>query len=124
MIKPLTQRIIKQLNSADLSLEDRAALTTALFDKLKTLPLEDAIIIEPNKITISGKELDIDQIINFKDSCIALKDNFARKVLHEQIRYLATNLGIYKAATLEDIIFYKAALWNLNQQELLLEKII
>lgn len=77
-----------------------------------------------NNIHINGKELDTDQLIAFRDSCIALQDNYAFKALTDQIRYLASNLGMYKAISLDEIFFYKAALWIINQYNVLLEKVI
>lgn len=124
MIQVLTQKIINQLKKNNLPLEDKSALLSAIQDKLKILPLEDSLIIEPNKITIRGNVLDIDQIIKFKDSCMALKENYAFNVIREQVKYLAVNLGIYKSTSMEDLIFYKAALFNINQEDLLLDKII
>lgn len=105
-------------------MEDRTVLTTALLDKLQALPISSVIYFTPNGVTINGKELDNDQILNFKESCIALKDNFARKIINEQIKYLAINIGIHNALSLDTIFFAKSALWNLQQQDELLDKIV
>ena len=124
MIQPLTKKIIQQLRKVDLSLEDRVALTTVLLDKLVALPLSNTFIVNPEGITINGKKLDNQQMINFSESCNALKDNYARQVINEQIKYLAINLGVHNSLTLDTILFSKAALWNLQQQQELLDKII
>ena len=124
MISPTTEKIIKQFKKANLSLEDRAALTNILLEKLKAVPLENTFIIEGGNVFINSKQMDPEQLINFRESCIALKDNVANKIIHEQIRYLASNLGVYKATTMEELVFYKAALWAINQQDVLLDKIV
>ena len=124
MISPITQKIIKQFEKANLSLEDRTALVTVLLSKLHALPLNDTFIIEQNSVIINGKPLETEQLIVFRDSCISLKDNFAFKILNEQIRYLATNLGVYKSVSQDELFFYKSALWNLQQYENLLDKVV
>jgi hypothetical protein len=124
MIKPITEKIIKQLKKSNLSLEDRTALVTVLLSELHTLPLDNTFIVEQGQVTINGKDLDVDQVIVFRDSCLALKDNFAFKVIKDQIRYLAMNLGIYKSRNMDELFFYKTALWNLQQIDELLSKII
>jgi len=124
MISPTTQKVIKQFEKANLSLEDRTALITVLLSKLHTLPLNDTFIISQNSVIINGKPLEPEQLIVFRDSCISLKDNFAFKVLSEQVRYLSTNLGVYKSISQDELFFYKAALWTLQQYDDLLDKVV
>lgn len=124
MISPITKKIIKQFEKTDLSLEDRTAIITVLLSKLQTLPLDNTFIVENGKVIINGKELEVEQVIVFRDSCISLKDNFAFKIINDQIRYLATNLGVYKSRTQDELLFYKAALWNLQQYSELLDKVV
>lgn len=124
MIQPITTRLIKQLKSKNLPLEDRVALTTALLSNLSALPLNNAIVIDPHGVEINGKRLSPDDKIAFIESCALLKNNFARKVLHEQVRYLAINLGVHIGQNTDMIMFSKAALWCLEQEEKLLEKIV
>lgn len=80
-------------------------------------------MVTQDGITLNGKLLDREQAINFKESCVVLKDNFARKVLNEQVRFLAVNLGINVALSVDTILFAKAALWILQQEDDLLDKI-
>lgn len=123
MISPATEKIIKQLKKQNLSLEDKTALTAALLDKISALPLRNSIVLAPGMVTINGKALDTEQAVVFKDSCIALQDNFARKVIHEQIRYLAVNWGVHNGLNTEMIMFSKAALWTLEEEQKLLDKL-
>lgn len=124
MISQTTEKIIKQFKKANLSIEDRVALTTALLYKLQSLPLESTFIIDSKGISVNGKVLEPEQVINFTESCAALKDNFARKVIHEQIRYLAVNMGIHNSLSIDTLMFAKAALWCLSQEEDLLAKVV
>ena len=120
----VVEQLIKRLKNTNLSIEDRTAIVTALLEKSSVLPLKDSIVITSDSIKINDKPLDMEQILNFRESAIVLKDNFARSVIRSQIRYLATNLGIYKSVTLDELMFYKSALWNLQQEDDLLDRII
>jgi hypothetical protein len=124
MISPLITKIVKQLEKENLSTEDRSALTSALLVKLNALPFKSAFFIEPNAVTIGGKRLDIEQTIAFRDSAIAFKDNYARKVLTEQVRYLAVQTGIRNGLTPDTIVFSKAALWCLEEMDNLLDTLV
>lgn len=69
---------------------------------------------------INGRLLDNESTLSFKEQCGSLKDNFARQVIHEQIRYKAIELGIDKGISLDTIVFSKAAIWVINELEILL----
>ncbi len=124
MTSQITQKLISQFKKEGLSLEDRNAILTAMLSRLVVLPLNDSIIIGQNNIKINGKDLDMEQMISFRESCVALKDNSARKILHEQVRYLATNLGVYKAVSLDEMYFAKAALWCLAEEDKFLDQVV
>ena len=124
MISKTVENIIKQLRKENLSMEDRNALTTVLLDRLHSLPLSSTFVINSEGITINGRKLDTEQAINFTESCNALKDNYARKILNEQIRYLAINLGIHNCLSLDTMFFAKAALWNMQQMEELIDNVV
>ena len=123
MIQKTTENLIKQFRKSNLSIEDRVALTTVLLDKLAVLPIDNTFVVNHKGIIIGGKDLDKEQAINFVESCNALKDNFARKVIHEQIRFLAVNMGIHNCLSLDTMFFAKASLWVLQQESELLAKI-
>lgn len=105
-------------------MEDRNALVVVLLNRLNTLPLNESIVFGQNSIKINGKDLDIEQMISFKESCVVLKDNWARKVLTEQIKYLAVNMGIYKSVDMNELFFAKAALWCIAEENKLLDLIV
>ncbi len=88
------------------------------------LPLHESIIVERDSVLINGKELDREGIIAFHEAVIALKENYARKIINEQIRYLAINVGINKSQTLDQLYFAKAGLWLLDEEEKILDKLV
>jgi len=118
------EKLVKELEKEKLSIEDRTALTTAILSRLMVLPLADSFVVGGGNVSINGKQMDTEQVIVFRDSCIALKDNFARQIIQQQVRYLATNLGIYKSVSTDELFFSKAALWCIEQEEKLLDKIV
>lgn len=124
MLSPIVEKTIKQLKKKNLTLEDRTALLTAILDKLQVLPLDEVLSLNAGQVSINGKPLEIEQFIAFKDSAIALRDNYAFKVINGQVRYMAVNLGVHKAVTLDQMFFFKAALWQIKEYNDLLEKVI
>ncbi len=123
MISSITEKIIKQLSKSNLTLEDRSALTSALLGKLNALPIGDMIVFTENGILINGRTLDTEQAMSFREASVALKDNFARKVINEQVRYKAIDLGINKAQSVDTLMFSKAAIWVINELEILTDKL-
>lgn len=120
----ITERMTKTLARTDLPVEDRTALLTAILGKLNALPIGDIVATSSDgAVMINGKNLDREQIIGFKEGIAALKDNFARKVIHEQVRFKAIEMGIFKSVSTETLMFSKAALWCMNEIEILLEKL-
>lgn len=123
MLSPVTEKLIKQLKKAGLSLEDRTALVTALLDKLGAFPIGDMIITTPTGISINGRDLNPEQYIHFREQVVALKDNFARKMINEQLRYKATVIGVHESNTIDELLFAKAIIWFINEENILIEKL-
>lgn len=124
MLSKTTEKLIKELNKANLHTEDRIALTTALLDKLVALPIKDTFSVSNDGITIKGRELEPEDMISFRESCVALKDNFARKILREQIKYLAIQYGVHNGLNTDTIMFSKAILWSMQEEDKLLDTIL
>lgn len=123
MINPSVKKVIAQLKKADLSTEDRMAIMNAILLKLNALPIGDMVQFTSDGISINGRLLDVEQAMAFRESAVALKDNYARRVIAEQVRYKAINLGINVALSVDTLMFSKAALWCLNEQDILAEKL-
>ena len=121
MISPAVEKVIKDLKKTTLSKDDRVALITSLIAKLPAFPFNEVMTITQEKVVVNGRELITDEIITLRDSAIALQDNFARKIFHEQVKYVALNMGIRKATTIDELVFSKAALWCLEEENKLFE---
>ena len=116
----VTQKLIKQLEKANLPTEDRIALTDAIMHKLNALPIGDLITFTQDGIMINGRMLGVEDLLAFREATSVLKDNYARKVISEQIRFKAIDMGINKATSIDTLIFAKACLWVMNEHELLI----
>lgn len=123
MISTTTEKVIKELKKTDLSIEDRVALVTILLDKLGAFPIGEMVQVSLNGIAINGKELDGDQVLNFRESASLLKENFARKVINEQLKFKAMEMGIHKSTTIEQLLFAKAVIWFINEENILLHSL-
>lgn len=123
MISTTTQNVIKELQEATLSTEDRIALVSSLLDKLGAFPIGDMVFQTSTGLSINGKDLDMEQQLGFKEAVDALKGNFARRVINEQLKYKATLIGIHKSNTIDELLFSKAILWVINEENMLLESL-
>lgn len=113
----LSKIICRILKWKKLKGEDKTRIITALLDNIDALPIRDAITFDADgTIIIRGKKLEIEQIQNLKTGVSVLKDNFARKLIEEQLLYECSKLGLHQGLTPEQIQFSKACIWCLQQQ--------
>jgi nitrate reductase NapAB chaperone NapD len=122
MISPVVEKVIKELKKTTLSKDDRVALITSLVAKIPAFPFTEVMTATAQgKIIINGKTLETEQIITIRDSAIVLQENPARKIFHEQVKFIALNMGIRTSTTIDELLFSKAALWCLNEEDKLIE---
>jgi len=116
--KLLTKIIIWALKTTKITGEDKARITTALLNNIDALPIRDAISFDADgTILIRGKKLELEQIQNLKTGASVLKDNFARKLIEEQLLYECSKIGLHQGVNTEQIVFSKACVWCLQQMD-------
>lgn len=119
----LSKIIIKILKWKKLKGEDKTRIITALLDNIDALPIRDAISFDiDGTILIRGKKLDLEQIQNLKIGVSVLKDNFARKLIQEQLLYEASLIGLQCVNT-EQLMFSKSAIWMLRRENELINEL-
>lgn len=119
----ITKLTIFALRSKRLSGEQKSMVTAALLDNLHAFPIADIVTFDKvGNLEIKGKKLDTEQKIAFKESGAALKNSFARRLIHDQIIFKALNIGIHNGINTDAIIFSKAALWILQEEKTLIDK--
>lgn len=113
--------IITQLNSKTLSKEDRLRLMTAIIDKLNYIPIKDVIEFTPDgTVIVKGMKLDIDQAKVLKSGLDALQNNFAEKIIEEQLLFNAFKVGIHQSVAIEELMLMKAIIWLIQERAKLL----
>jgi hypothetical protein len=104
--------------------EAKNRVLAALLSNIGALPIQDIIKFDPQgTVYINDKKLDIEQAISFKESADALKESVARKIIREQIKYLAVKYGIHDGLSTETIMFSKAAFWIMEEEDKLIERL-
>lgn len=122
--KLLTALILKLLKKKIFKDESRVKITNYLLESIKALPLRGTIFINDSGTAfINGKKLDAEATIQLRNSAIGLKDSFALRVIHEQVRFQAIQMGVHQALTSEQMLFAKAALWFADEEIKLIHKL-
>lgn len=125
MKKPQTSRqavaqVVEMLRDADLTIEDRQLLTTAIYARLGVLPLRASITVDGSgQIFVNGKHPDLDTAKRLRESAMGILNNFAYKFVRETVTFLAIKQGVHENLSPEQGLFAKAALWNGQEEETL-----
>jgi hypothetical protein len=106
----------------DLSLKNRSILLSAVLKSSGVLPIYNIITSnDQGSLFINGNQVDMDKAIQLRESARGALNNQARKLVKEQVRYLAVTQGIHNANTFEQLFFSKAAIWLENEENKILE---
>lgn len=115
--------LISFLLRKNLSIKSKTALVNAVIDRLG-VPLHAIISTDDNRrILIQGKQLSIEQTELLFSSAVALKDNYARKLVRDHVRFMAVDLGYLQSKDPEVQLFYKAALWFAQEEDRLIDSL-
>jgi len=108
----LARLCIKLLRSKKLKGENKTLILNALLDNIGALPIKKIITFDvEGAMLINGKRLEIEQAISLKQSAQAFRDNTFRKLVEEQIAYMAVEYAIHNGLSPETIMFSKVAFW-------------
>lgn len=117
----LTKLTVYMLRNKKLTGEQKSLVLSELLKNMHTVPTRDIIKYDSvGTLLINGRPLDIEQAQVFLESCYALKNNPARKIINEQLTFEAIKLGIHSGLNSEMILFSKAILWQIEQENKLL----
>jgi uncharacterized protein YgbK (DUF1537 family) len=120
----ISKIIVKILKWKKLKGEAKTRIITALLENIDALPIRDAITFDQDgTIIIRGKKIDIETAQLLKQSATALKDNYTRKIIQEQMLYTANKIGLHQGLTPEQIQFSKALVWVIQNEQQLLDKL-
>lgn len=111
------------LRQKRLSGEQKALVTSALLENLRAFPIRDIITTDVNgSLVIKGKVLDTEQRMLFRESGAALRSSFTRRLIHDQMLFKAINIGVHQGQNTDAVVFSKAAIWVIQEENALIEK--
>jgi len=122
--KILSKIVCWALRSTTIKGEDRTRVINALLANIDALPLKDVVSFDFNgTLLIRGNKLEIEQAQLLKAAVTSLKGNYARKLIQEQLLHQANIIGLHKGINVEGIMFSKAVIWCLQNEQELIDKI-
>lgn len=120
MQKIIIKILLKLLNAKG---ENKTFIISELLDKVDIIPIKSIVDFSPEGVKINGRILDFEQAQLLKDSTKSLKDNYARRVINEQLTYNAIQMGVHQGLNPEMIMFSKSILWLIQEENKLISKI-
>lgn len=115
-------QIVLWLLKGNLSLHEMNLLSRGVLDSLSALPISDIITLNKDgSWTIQGRPADPEQIRVLRESARAELDNFAGKLVDQQVEYAAVVTGVHKAEDEKAMIFSRAAIWFSQNRRALLQ---
>lgn len=119
MAEALTaKKVLAFINKKDLSPEDRSLLITALLKRFAAIPLHDIIYVSENgQLFVNGRKASSDTDQSLRISAERSLGEPALKFVREQVAYLTFVNAGHKASNLDELIFYRAALWWGQQED-------
>lgn len=122
--KYITKLAVWLLRHKTLSSQEKAVLLSTVLDSISSLPFHDMISSnESGRLIVNGKPVTVEMARNLRHSAKAGLDNVAIRFIREQIAFMAINIGVHNGDSPDKIMFARTALWNGQQEKLLLEKL-
>ncbi len=120
--KIITKLTVFALRHKKLTGEQKATVISVLLGNMNMFPITDVLRIDKSgRLLVHGKQLSIDQSISLNESGAALKASFARRLIHEQMKFRAITIGIHDGNNLEEIVFSKAVLYVIQEENALID---
>lgn len=114
----VTKLVIVLLKDSRLDNEHRQLLTAALLDRLGALPINAKVVIDDvHKVFINGRPITLNAAKKLHEGSKAMVKNFARKVVREQVTFMAVHKGVHENISPEQGLFAKAALWVMQEED-------
>lgn len=104
------------LDKKSLSQEGHLRLLGILTKTLNSFPLENVVLINNQGATCAnGRELTMEELVKFRQSISALRENWAFQLLGDQILFEAIKIGIHEGHTIERLMFSKSVIYFLTK---------
>src|SRR5258708_3720202 len=117
------KKALDYLENNELSREEHLRLLGILNKSINSFPLEDVVQFTQDGATlVNGRKLNLEETVNFRQGISAIRDNWAFKLLADQVLFLAITHGIHYGDGVDKIMFSKTAIWFITQFRKFLEK--
>ncbi len=104
------------LENNELSSQEQLRLLGILNKRLNSFPIDNVIITSPTgAILANGRELNIEELVKFRQGISALRDNWAFQLLGDQILFEAMEWGIKHGDTTDRMMFSKTSIWFITK---------
>lgn len=111
-----TKLAVRLLSIAALSVESRNLLTAKVLDAVGALPLHDILTVHDGEIRVNGVPLEYDQAVRLREGAKQALANPTLKLVWDQVRYSSFVGGVSTGGSPQDILFYRTAIWNGEQE--------
>ncbi len=110
------KRALDHIESHELSQQEQIRLLGILTKQINAFPLENVITTTQTGATLAnGRELNLEEVVKFRQGISALRDNWAFQLLGDQILYEAIKWGVHNGDTTDRIMFSKTAIWFITK---------
>jgi len=121
----ITKLVLWALHSKKIVGENKTKITNALLENIGTLPTKRLITFDQyGTMLVNGKYLEVETAIRFKQSAMALRDNEVKRIMNDQLKALAIEMGVHNGLNPETIMFSKAFLYSIQEEDKLISQII
>ena len=116
------KEVAEFLKSSALSVEDKNLLINVLLERLNAFPAT-SIIQQRNdgRLLINGQLVDVEKARQLREGALSLLQSSVRKLIKDQVAFIAVKKGVHEGTSPESIMFSKVAIWWGNEEEELLK---
>jgi len=103
------------------SLAERNEIINEALCTLGALPTSRILTIDDaGRLLVRGVPSSIEDLIHLRNQASFIRDSSAWKLVRENLLFEAISKGVHEAQTSEQMLFSKAAIWNIQQMDELL----
>lgn len=116
MFKVTGKKALDYLEENQLTPSEHLRLLGILTKSINSFPLESVVDINnQGAICANGRELSMEELVKFRQSISALRENWAFQLLGDQILFEAIKIGIHEGHTTERLMFSKSVIYFLTK---------
>ena len=119
------KEVAEFLKSSALSVEDKNLLINVLLERLNAFPAT-SIIQQRNdgRLLINGQLVDVEKARQLREGALSLLQSSVRKLIKDQVAFIAVKKGVHEGVSPESIMFSKVAIWWSNEEDELLKLLV